>query len=414
MLALAHPYCHEAQRINPWLFMDFTSQALPIEARHVKYETIEAALLHAQRHTYIFRAPTMPGLWADVGAIVGMSQDLGLNIDATGWKIPDAEKKGANGSGGRPSHLHDDQHDVEDLQIDDFIFDPRASGKMGDLAARVYVAAARLTVILSDILSKLYTVRGAKKLYTLHRDECVAIADAFLGRLQAWKDEYMAPLADFDVMHDPTGNLQLAYYTVEITLYRAILRTAAGSQFRQRSGTLVRDVTRWLKNLQVNCLSGFWWLTSRIAFAITGGFMIGMLLSATEDDEVNHWIQEITTYRELLKAHSLNFNMTKLASIRMDLLLQRDSSDSLAGEDGDTGVNLGQGSGTKEKDEELMIEEVTNYDGDLAEVSQVENYEALREDFPVDPAVAFGNTYGLEWDTDLDQLLSSFDYNFDR
>lgn len=275
MLALAHPYCHDAQRINPWLFMDFTSQALPIEARHVKYETIEAALLHAQRHTYIFRAPTMPGLWADVGAIVGMSQDLGLNIDATGWNIPDAEKKRRKRLWwsvylqdkwaalvlGRPSHLHDDQHDVQDLQIDDFVSDPRANGNMGDLAARVYIAAARLTVILSDILSKLYTVRGAKKLYTLHRDECVAIADAFLGRLQAWKEEHMAPLADFDVMHDPTGNLQLAYYTVEITLCRAILRTAAGSQFRQRSGTLVRDVTVWLKNLQVNRLSGFWWLS---------------------------------------------------------------------------------------------------------------------------------------------------------
>lgn len=63
----------------------------------------------------------------------------------------------------------------------------------------------------------------------------------------------------FQFANDPQGSLQLAYYTVEITLCRAILRTPAGVEFRQRSASLVSSVIDWLKNLQVNRVSAFWW-----------------------------------------------------------------------------------------------------------------------------------------------------------
>lgn len=61
------------------------------------------------------------------------------------------------------------------------------------------------------------------------------------------------------------GNLQLAYFTVEVTLCRAILRTAAGPQLRSRSATLVSNIIHWLKNLQVNRLSSFWWIGKFVA-----------------------------------------------------------------------------------------------------------------------------------------------------
>lgn len=425
VFALAHPYCHGAQAINPWLFMDFNSQALPIEARNAKLETVEAALLHAQRHTYIFRAPTMPGLWAEVGTIVGMSQDVGLNIDASDWDIPEGEKKRrkrlwwavymqdkwAALTLGRPSYIHDDQYDVEDLEVADVIPDQNVSEDLRDLPARVFVAAARLTVILSDILSQLYTVKGVKRLYALATGECYNIAHGFIGRLDGWKEEYLTPLLLYDTIHDPTGSLQLAYYTVEITLCRAILRTPAGVEFRQRSASLVSSVIDWLKNLQVNRVSAFWWSASKINFAIAGGFMIGMFLSATKDEEVNYWIKEITTYRNLLRAHSPNFNVTKLASIRMDLLLQRDISDNTSVNDEDevdssaTQRPSGLGQGLGDQDQQGIKDSGMD-------AGNLFSTETLREDFAVEPAVAFGNTYGLEWDANLDQLLSGFDYRF--
>lgn len=219
IFSLAHPYCSDAQSINPWLFMDFDSQALPIEARNAKLETVEAALLYAQRHTYIFRAPTMPGMWAEVGSLVGMSQDVGLNIDASRWDIPEDQKKRRKRlwwavymqdkwtalTLGRSSYIHDDQFDVEELELTDIVPDQQVSEEMRGLSARVFVAGARLAVILSDILSELYTIKSVKRLHSLKYQECCDIASAFLARLERWKEENLTPLLEYHVMYDPTG-----------------------------------------------------------------------------------------------------------------------------------------------------------------------------------------------------------------
>lgn len=138
--------------------------------------------------------------------------------------------------------------------------------------------------------------------------------------------------------------------------------------------------------------------------------MVGMFLSATEDHEVGYWLKQVTTYRELLKAHSLNFNVTKLAVIRMDLLLQRDSFDMATGEEAN--LNTRHASRHIQELENRDQEVVPN--GAEGHVNDLSSTELLRNDFPIDPAIAFGNTFGLEWDADIDQLLSNFDYTFDK
>lgn len=229
VFALAHPYCIEAQSLDPWDFIDFVSQALPIEARNVKLETIEAALLHAQRHTYIFRAPTMPGLWSDMGSIVGMSYDIGLNIDATNWDIPDDQKKRRKRlwwtvyvqekwtalTLGRPSYINDDQHDVEELQVMDIIPAPNAPQGTELFPARVFVAAARLTTILADILSRLYTVKATKALQGLSAEQVGMIASDFISRLEQWKEALFNPLLGNNTMYDPTGKQSPVLVTLD-------------------------------------------------------------------------------------------------------------------------------------------------------------------------------------------------------
>lgn len=136
--------------------------------------------------------------------------------------------------------------------------------------------------------------------------------------------------------------------------------------------------------------------------------MIGMFLSATDEEEVNIWMRRITTYRDILKAHSLNFNITKLASIRMDLLLQRESPDS---------ASDGVGLPARRVPEEIQEPDNQNAIVQAPLESNVHapgTPELAIEEFPVDPTLAFGNMYGLEWDADLDQLLSSIDYTFDK
>lgn len=59
---------------------------------------------------------------------------------------------------------------------------------------------------------------------------------------------------------------------------------------------------------------------SRINFAIAGGFMFFLLLTSVDDTDVEFWSTQIEHYRRLLKLQSISFDMTKLASARMDLL----------------------------------------------------------------------------------------------
>jgi len=61
--------------------------SLPIERRHPRLETIEACLLFTQRSIPIHGAPNSPGLWGDIGAIVGMAHDLGLNVNPEAWSL---------------------------------------------------------------------------------------------------------------------------------------------------------------------------------------------------------------------------------------------------------------------------------------------------------------------------------------
>jgi hypothetical protein len=55
MFALSHIFCPEAKSIDPWVFLNFLGRAIPLEARNASLDSIEAALLYSQRHTYIFR-----------------------------------------------------------------------------------------------------------------------------------------------------------------------------------------------------------------------------------------------------------------------------------------------------------------------------------------------------------------------
>lgn len=55
MYALAQRHCPAAQELDPWLFTDFNKQALNIERHAAKLETVEAALLFAQRHAHVIR-----------------------------------------------------------------------------------------------------------------------------------------------------------------------------------------------------------------------------------------------------------------------------------------------------------------------------------------------------------------------
>lgn len=69
MYGLALPFSPAVTALKATDLTSFIFQALPIEARTPRLETLEAALLFLQRHTALHRVPTTPGLWPEIGSV---------------------------------------------------------------------------------------------------------------------------------------------------------------------------------------------------------------------------------------------------------------------------------------------------------------------------------------------------------
>ncbi|KAL3428252.1 fungal specific transcription factor domain-containing protein [Phlyctema vagabunda] len=339
MYNLAGPFCQDTEPYFRDLSV-FVHRALPIERRHPRLETIEACLLHVQRHIAIPRAPTIPGLWGDVGAIVGMAHDLGLNVDPSSWNLSHSDaarrlriwwalyiqdKWSALGLG-RPSYLNDEHCNVPMITIDQFSHLGLNDEHIGLQPALQFVAMAHLTTILSDLLTTFYTLKAMDRVKLLPIDVLYQIMDEFQGRIHNFHEEHLCQLYNVNTLLDSSGSIILAFYTVEVVLYRAMLRCLPMNDpgypaIRGHAKTTLMNITAFLEKLPVSRLRAFWWSPmTRINFAIAGGFAFFLLLTSITDEDISFWSSQIEHYRALLRLQSISFDMCKLACMRMDLL----------------------------------------------------------------------------------------------
>ncbi|RFU33120.1 hypothetical protein B7463_g3210, partial [Scytalidium lignicola] len=295
---LAHSFCSSAQSIDPRLYEDFNSRALLLEARFATLETVEAALLFVQRHAYFSGLLGMHSNHIEIANITAMSNDLGLNVDPQDWEISEAEKrrrrriwwaiyiqdKWSALALGRPSFLNDDQANVRMLRASDFAFDEcQAPPEKLRTGTEVFVAMALLTQILSDILSTFYTIRGIERCMAKSEDDLFSICASFESDLDNWQEHYLNSLLNSRSFPDCTGSIELAAYTVIITLYRALLPKLS------RLNALVYYIRR-----KASC-----------AVSKVVGLLEGLTLAR---------------FRELLQMHRNGFPVTHHATARLHLL----------------------------------------------------------------------------------------------
>lgn len=358
MYSLAQPFCSAAADLSYVPINSFVFQALPIEARAPRLDTVEASLLFLHRHTQIHRAPTTPGLDAEIGALVGMCHDAGLNVDPTHWDLSASDRsrrkriwwalyisdKWAALGLGRPSFISEDACNVPLVTLADIPSATVSKDALPKTSSHMFVAMAALTQILAAILSTFYTLKAAEQMTRATPSEASSIKAFFERQLLDYHTRYLSPLERIvDLFLDPTGEpihlfllaskyllhsgtVFLAFYTVEIVLYRALLRCLSPAeplciQIRHQSKQVMLAISKLLENLQVTRLRAFWWSPiSRINFALAGGFMFSMLLSSITDEDIEYWSSEITRYRRLLDMQSMSFDTTKLAAARMSAL----------------------------------------------------------------------------------------------
>lgn len=231
MYSLARPFCPSAQTMPheiPDAINSYVFQALPIEVRSPRLETIEAALLFIHRHTVIHRAPTTPGLYAEIGLLAGMCFDAGINIDPTRWDLSQADRsrrkrlwwalhihdKWAALGLGRPSYLHEDDCNVPLLTIEDVPPNTVSGEPLPPTSAQMFVAMAALSQILSLLLTHFYTLKAVTRLPMVPVEEVAELGRFFERQLTAFYTEHLLPLTQVnDMLLDPTGELCIAQIT---------------------------------------------------------------------------------------------------------------------------------------------------------------------------------------------------------
>ncbi|KAH6711124.1 fungal-specific transcription factor domain-containing protein [Leptodontidium sp. MPI-SDFR-AT-0119] len=343
MYNLAAPFCSSSPLHFPAL-SSFVQQALPIEHQHPRLETLEASLLHLQRHTPTSPSPTLPGLSSSIGSLAGIAHDLGLNNDPSSWSLSPTDtnrririwwalhiqdKWSALGLG-RPSYLNDEHSNVPLPTISNFSHLGLANTPLTLTPALQFIAMAHLSSILSDVLNTFYTLKAVERIKLLPIEMLFSILDGFQERLRIFRDDHLCPLCSGSGNGglDSTGSVVLAFYTIEIVLLRAVLRCLPMNHpgyagLRGQAKTTLLNVVEFLEKMSVSRLKAFWWSPmTRLNFSLAGSFMFSQFLTSHTTHDIELWSTTIAHYRSLLRLHSTSFEMTRLASMRMDLLAQ--------------------------------------------------------------------------------------------
>lgn len=152
--------------------------------------------------------------------MVGMAQELALNIDPTPWNISKADRdrririwwavyiqeRWSAFALGRSPNINEDYCTTPMIKLENF-----SNGDFGTTnnttltSARIFVGIAELTKILSELIKNFYTIKGIGRLQALTIQEFYAMAGSYEERLHAFQREHLEPLRDVDTLLDSTG-----------------------------------------------------------------------------------------------------------------------------------------------------------------------------------------------------------------
>jgi len=215
-----------------------------------KLSTVQAGLLLSQRPE--------GDQWAPTAQLVAISQELGLHLDCSDWKIPPWEKglrkrlawalymqdKWGALAHGRPSHICLSNWVVQPLTADDFPdveWDEAAetAGTGGrakfdiNQGRIVFWRMVQLSEILAEILETFYTIKSMRMVAAAGAHAAQMVLDhakPIQLKLRDWQ-QALPMSVRIDPFAGPTmglpsvGYLHLAYFAAEITLHRRIIRS---------------------------------------------------------------------------------------------------------------------------------------------------------------------------------------------
>lgn len=323
-----------------------------------KLSTVQAGLLLSQRPE--------GDQWAPTAQLIAISQELGLHLDCSHWKIPLWEKglrkrlawglymqdKWGALVHGRPSHIFASQWAVQPLHNNDFPdveWDEDDSDSKSDIekGRTLFMQMIQLSQILAEILETFYTLQAMQNVANAGVQGThlvLSLAKPIQLKLKEWYAALPAAIRMDSTYQTPVANsmpnrlssigyLHLAYFATEITLHRRIVRSlasthpGAGGSPHEASATaaspsaaasdnyilhICRNAAKarlisamdFVNRLTPAHLRAFWYFASKTNFALIGTF--GSLLWATSPgrEEAEWYGRRLGEYRWTLSMSS--------------------------------------------------------------------------------------------------------------
>ncbi|KAE8385234.1 fungal-specific transcription factor domain-containing protein [Aspergillus alliaceus] len=191
---------------NETLLRERVIQAIQNSYHRPKLSSIEATLLLVQCKPEDALNPDHTWTWGYTSQALSIGEALGLHLDASSWEIPEWERglrkrlswamymqdKWTALMHGRPSHIHDDNWGVKDIDdsdlydVDDNMNPKNDEVPMNDIQTgrRGFVEMITLSKSLSKILTEFFSLRASKTQDTV---ELYHRAIPILEKLHIWR-----------------------------------------------------------------------------------------------------------------------------------------------------------------------------------------------------------------------------------
>ncbi|KAF5004709.1 hypothetical protein FDECE_8820 [Fusarium decemcellulare] len=315
-----------------------------------------------------------PFHWSMMGFANSLACNLGLHLECRQWSIPDWEKRLRRRLWwavfsevawrslllGFANPIHQDQWDVGELDEMDFVIDEplieiSTTPKERDVLEATptqcdFIHLVQLARIATGIYWTFYTLKASKQLAT-DFDLSLQAARPFRTQLTDWYSalprHYQilqvsdAPMTRHRRGPNTAAYLQLSYLTLELLIYRALIRPTGGvvpkeaSEPRDEAQNQDADAQSPLENqphpaldavlnaaedcarLITTCtsdltsrdLSSFWFSWLRVCFSTMSNFAVMLLIQAPSLARAQEAKRIVDEWRETLRMHSQTFSL---------------------------------------------------------------------------------------------------------
>jgi hypothetical protein len=313
-------------------------RAMAQDMRRPKLSTLEAGLLLLQRHRSYEDASSCTHPFASrlfTAQLVAMAQELGVHIDCSSWNIPTWEiglrrrlgwalymqdRWGACAHG-RPFLIQDNDWDVKMCddsdypELDDDADDTRPDGDSGIATGwDIFLKHIELTRIMSEVHETFYSGAATRAGGTWDQKGILAAVDMakpLIHRLRVWYENLPQHLGMATTKSRglcANGAIHLAYMSVEISLYRALVRNITPDtpadlhqSLRSAAQRKVQDVVSLMESLRPEHTAAFWGSAAAYQAAEAGSLAGFLWATADSADEMAWYSAQIEDLRWALR-----------------------------------------------------------------------------------------------------------------